>query len=471
MRKLLTCILTAGLVLSLPGAASAVEVKVNGQWQFSFGYYSRNTLTKNSDTGEHADRTLFRQRMRTQVRFIADENLSALFNFEIGDLTWGNGPSGGGLDADGKEVKVKHAYLDWILPQTAIKTRWGIQGLRLPWVVAGNPIMDADVAGITVNNQFTPEVGLTVFYARPYDKYWGTDGQTNGRNLNDEMDMAGFMVPVSTEYVRMTPWAMGALIGRDSGYFGDAGYRGIGVVTGGSGNYAGRGRALLNPDDADSRIYGYWFGTTLEMPFIDPFFAQIDAMAGGLRTGDSDSDSFGYFLAGNVGYAFAFGKLSAIGWYSSGDKDKDDRGIMPIISDDNGFGLTSYGLQGKRWRNYDSVLSLNGLGMWGVGVQLADVSFIDDLKHTVRGMYMRGTNSGDAVLGSGEGNRAPYEHGYLLSSDKAWEVNLLNEYQVSDNLTLGLDFAYVWLDLGEQRTNSDDTSGSFAAMLGMQYAF
>ena len=466
MRKI-TVLAAAAMVLASLGTASAIDVKVNGQWQFSFGYYSRNNLMENSETGDHEDRTRFRQRMRTQVRFIADENLSALLNFEIGDLTWG-GNDGGGLDADGKAVKVKHAYLDWTLPQTGIQTRIGVQGLRLPWIVAGNPVMDADVAGITVATQLTPELGLTVFYARPYDDTVGDSGQTDGKNRYDEMDIAGFMLPVKMAYVNATPWAMGAMIGKDSSYFGS---RGTGAVTGGSGNYSGRGRALVNPGDVDSDVYGYWFGTTFELPFIDPFFVKIDAMAGGLETGDDDSDSFGYFIAADMGYKFSFGRLSLLGWYSSGDDGKDDRGIMPIISDDNGFKMTSYGLQGKRWRNYDGAFSINGLGMWGIGVQMADVSFIDDLKHTARFMYMRGTNSGDSLEGVGRGNKSSYKNGYFLTSDAAYEINLLNEYKVNKNLTVALDFAYAWLDLGEQRTNKDDTEGSFAAMLGIQYSF
>ena len=283
------------------------------------------------------------------------------------------------------------------------------------------------------------------------------------------MDMFGVTVPIKTEYVRAVPWAMFAMIGKDSDYFGD---RGVASALGGSNQ--NRGRALVNPGDANSTIYAWWAGTSFELPVLDPFVARADAMAGGLRTGDSDSDVFGYWLAGEFGYKFGFGTLTARGWYSSGDKDEDNRGIIPGVSDDEGFGLTRYGLAGSYNRSYDRMLSGSGFGMWGIGLQLADVSFIDKLKHTLGVYYMSGTNRGDSAPRrsvrdvSGDGR---FGNEFLMSDDRAWEVDFLNEYVVNENLRISLDFAYLQLDLGNHWVDSDDTSGSFATMLGVLYSF
>lgn len=465
MRKICALGIALSLVFIFSKPASAIDVKVDGVWQFNFGYYSHNTLHSAKDTGQHEDRLRFRQRTRTQVRFIADETLSALINFEIGDINWGQASSGGALDADGQIVKIKRMFLDWTLPHTGVKTRMGIQGITLPNAVAGSPVLDADVAGITVSTSFTPEIGLTFFYARPFDGGWDVE---EDRSEFDEMDMFGITLPITTKVVKATPWGMFAFIGKDSGWYGS---EGVGAVIGDSANHGGRGRSPINPDKLDGTGWAWWAGTTFELPIIDPFFVKLDAMMGGLESGDSDTDSFGYFIAADIGYKFSFGRLSAIGWYSSGDDDVDDRGTMPVVSDDGGFYLTSNGLAGGRFRGIDSSFSTTGIGMWGMGLQLADVSFIENLSHTVRAVYMRGTNSGSAVEGQGAGNKAPWNWGYFLSTDSAYEVNLLNTYHVTENLTLGLDFSYFALELGHQRTDKSSTKGSFATMLGIEYAF
>ena len=473
MKKLKRLLTAACMVLATAGTASAVDVKVSGQWYFHYGYYSNNSLTKNSETGAHADRTFARQRIRTQVEFVADETLSALLNMEA-NMDWGSTRTGvnagyGGLDADNTTFVIKRAHLDWTIPETGIRTRMGIQGIAMPSVVAGNPIMDADVAGVMVSNRFTPELGLTVFWARPYDNGFQGNDQANGRNLHDEMDLFGVTLPITTQYVRATPWAMFAMIGKDSDYFGD---RGIASALGGSGR--NRGRALINPENANDQIYAWWAGSTFELPVIDPFLLRIDGILGGIRTGDSDSNAFGYFLAGEFGYKFAFGILSARGWYASGDKDEDDRGIIPVISDDNGFALTRYALAGTYNRSWERLLSGSGVGMWGIGLQLADVSFIEDLTHTVGVYYMGGTNKGDSSprrsLRDAPGDQR-FGNEFLMSSDRAWEVDFLNEYKVSDNLSVSLDFAYVQLELGDHWEDKDDTEGSFATMVGLMYSF
>ncbi|MDL2210538.1 outer membrane homotrimeric porin, partial [Desulfovibrio sp. OttesenSCG-928-O18] len=438
MKKLITLVVAGCMVLGSLGTASAIDVKVKGQWWFHYGYYSNNTLTSKDDSGANADRVRARQRIRTQIQFVADENLSAMLNLES-NMHWGARSNGGQLDSDVSNFVVKHAYLDWTIPNTQVKTRMGMQGLRFPWVAFGNPIMDADVAGITVSSQLTPELGLTVFWARPYDSNYYGANQQDGQNSMDDMDIFGFMLPIKTDIIRATPYAAFALIGRDSDYWPNgtatnpvSQYSAIGTV--GYGN--GWGRWVERTKGANNRIdstaYGWWAGTTLELPILDPFFVKIDAMMGGLETGESDFDSFGYFVAADIGYKFSFGALSAIGWYSSGDKDEDDRGMMPIISHDGGFKPTRWGTAGTSARSFDDGITGNGIGMWGIGLQLANVSFVDNLSHTARVVYMGGTSEGDSrprnTVKAAMGDGGFHDRLFLMSSDRAWEINLLNSY-------------------------------------------
>lgn len=64
---------------------------------------------------------------------------------------------------------------------------------------------------------------------------------------------------------------------------------------------------------------------------------------------------------------------------------------------------------------------MTGTGTWGIGLQLADVSFINDLSHTLRFAYMRGTNSHKLVRDGYDLRLA--EDFYLTNKDQAFEVN------------------------------------------------
>ena len=86
-----------------------------------------------------------------------------------------------------------------------------------------------------------------------------------------------------------------------------------------------------------------------------------------------------------------------------------------------------------------------------VGVRLKDVSFLEDLKHTLRVNFMGGTNApkmakyvgyNDLTAGK-RGMNADYLHMgadafdpiYLTTEDYALEVGLTNTYKMYDNFT------------------------------------
>lgn len=474
MKKLLTLVVAGCMVLGSLGTASAVDVKVKGQWWFHYGYASNAALVDQSETGKHADRFRARQRIRTQIEFIADENLSAMLNFEHnshwGDTNkGGNGPANtyGAIDADNGSFVVKHAYLNWTIPNTQIQTRFGMQGISMPAVAGANPVLNADVAGITVAAQLTPEIGLTAFWARPYDREHNTTtNQTNGQNSLDEVDVFGVVLPIKTDVVRVSPWGAIALIGKDSEWYGNGrNYSSMGVPT----------QARRN-SDFDSTGWGWWAGVSFELPVIDPFFVNIDAMMGGLETGDGDYDAFGWYVAADIGYKFSWGTTSVIGVYSSGDKDTDDYGQLPIISGDSGWNLggpsgSFYGFGGASWRRYDGYISDSGQGLWGLGFKIANVSFVENLKHSLLAMYYGGTNEGDSQNNRRTVRDFTTNTRTLMTSDHAWEVSLLNEYKVNQNLSFRFDIGYIQLELGDQWKDKDDTKGNVYSGIGIQYSF
>ena len=110
-----------------------------------------------------------RQRLRTQIDVVASESLKGVMFFEIGDQNWGSSKDGASLGTDGKMVKVRYSYVDWVIPQTDAMVRMGLQNFSLPGFVSSSPILgggSADGAGITLSSQFNENVGASLFWLR-----------------------------------------------------------------------------------------------------------------------------------------------------------------------------------------------------------------------------------------------------------------------------------------------------------------
>ena len=162
MKRLMTLLLAAGLVLGATSAAKAVDFKMTGLWQNRVSFADRNFEKHNGD-----DKMRAATRLRTQIDVIASESLKGVMFFEIGHQNWGKAAEGAALGTDGKEIKVRYSYVDWIIPRTDAKVRMGLQPYVQPTFTGiGSPILDADGAGITISNQFTENVGTNLFWLR-----------------------------------------------------------------------------------------------------------------------------------------------------------------------------------------------------------------------------------------------------------------------------------------------------------------
>ena len=148
MKKVITLLLAAGLVIGAASAANAVDIKAKGLWHNAMSFADRNFEKHNgSDKMQNATR------IRTQIDVIASESLKGVVYFEIGPQNWGKGADGASLGTDGKVVKVRYNYIDWVIPQTDAKVRMGLQNFSLPGFALPNVILGgggADGAGITL---------------------------------------------------------------------------------------------------------------------------------------------------------------------------------------------------------------------------------------------------------------------------------------------------------------------------------
>ena len=471
MKKILTLMLAAGMLLGAASGAKAIDFKASGEWLVGFGL-GDGSLIKDVDNKKyhHDDTFNAGQRVRLQLDAVASESLSGTVFFEIGDQMWGNAESGGALGADGKEVKVKNAYIDWMVPNTDLKLRMGLQAVALPNVAGGSAIMDGDAAAVVASYQFNDNVGLTALWMRPLnDNYAGRvygDREDYQKNYLDNMDLFALMLPLKFDGVELTPWAMYGMQGKNTRFNegevetadGALSVTLPGYLPGMNFGPGGLGKT--------SKAYGsmFWAGLPVAITAFDPLNIEFDINYGYveamgrydvLKRGTDwvrgNSKREGWLVKALVEYKMDWGTPGIFGWYASGDDGNVKNGSERLPSIAGAGNFTSFMGDGNlAWGTgynfYDN--NLTYAGTWGVGLQIADVSFVEDLKHTFRVAYWGGTNSPSMVKYMGSGvawndTTATQDGPYLTTNDGLLEFNLVNSWQIYENLEANLELGYI----------------------------
>ena len=448
MKRVITLLLAAGLVLGAATASQATDIKVKGNYQFGFeGTKSAFTDPDNNDRFQAS------QRFRTQIDFIASENLKGVVFFEIGKTVWGNGGSGvagggagGSIGTDGINVKTRYAYIDWVIPQTDVQVRMGLQPYALPGFVALSPVLGSavDGAGITLSSQFTENVGASLFWMR-------ATNQDNSNINSDILDLVGLTVPVTFDGVKVTPWAMGAFAGNNS--------LARATATPSNGDQMRVASGLLPAwtvgklaNSEDDHGNAWWLGFTGELTMFDPIRFAWDAAYGSAdmgNIGSQDLERSGWYISAIAQYKMDFVTPGLMLFYASGDDDDvmDGSEQIPVI--DAGWNASSFGFDGSAYGASTNVkISDTIAGMWGVQLRFDDISYMEDLKHNLRFAYYTGTNDNEVVKkGFITSPKTTSQGLYLTDKDHAFEVNFDTNYNIYDNLILTVELGYINLDL------------------------
>lgn len=493
MKRIISLAVAGAMLLGSVCTASALEVKPKGVWEFVFGWTENSTQEAKGGGnfldakhgGPNYDNFEARQRARIGADIVVSEQLVGHIMFELGEIYWGQGRTnpgkgaGGSLDGDGVNIETKHAYLSWMIPGTEAQVRMGLQTVALPSFANGfNPIFNTDATGIVVNVPVMDELGITAFWVRAFDTS-GNDGYGSSANKHDEADYFALMLPITVDGMKITPWGMFATLGADSGYWGY--HRG--------GGYWGTQTSMKAPH-SDSTI-GWAAGISYALTMFDPLTFKIDAAYSMIQgKGGNNSKTMetkGWFIDAALNYKMDFGTAGLFGWYASGD-DKDaikdnEYGRAAIFADDGGFGPTTFGFDGSGVGiSNDNVVSNTGVGTWGIGVEMANMSFIDDLSHTIRVAYYMGTNDSKLVKNnpgsfSKRMNNVFYldERAYMTDKDYAIEVNFDHKYQIYENLAAFLELGYVHMDYDKKTWKNTDfghkTDDAWKAQLAFQFKF
>jgi hypothetical protein len=471
--------------------ADGVDIKVKGTYEFAFGWVwnnsQNNSVNRSGDTAR--DPFEARQRVRVQINFIINEYLQGVYGLES-TFEWGkNGGSGnpgnasgansgGTMDADGANIVTRWAYLDWLIPNTPIQVRVGMQPVALPSTRIGTPVFNTDVAGVVVSSPTPLDwLSVTAFWLRPYDAYNNDDKEYSGRHGDrfDETDAFGFILPVSIDSIKLNikPWFVFANVGASSGLYERV--------------FAAGADSGVNAWIRDDRTHGIWAGINFDFKLLDPLTFGLDVNYGDLHkanlaeVGNADRyiGSRGWFIAATLDYKLDFGSNFSVtpgifGWWASGDSaggvESGQYGRLPNIGTNGGafkptsFGTAGYGSSIGQWGQCGDVMG-TGLGTWGVGIQLANATFIKDLSHTLRFAYYRGTNDSEII----RNNLYNQLHGvfkfrddnlYLTDNDSVFEINFDHKYNIYENLTAALELGWLHLNSDEDTWGADNKFGS-----------
>lgn len=479
--------LAAALLLGGRAPAAAIDFKVSGEWLVGFGagtgeLYSkyrepsadRKTRTNSNDMFEA------NQRLRLQLDAVASESLSGSVGFEIGDQRWGRAEDGAALGADGTNViKLKNAYLDWAVPSTDLSFRMGLQGLALPNAAGGSAIMDGDVAGVVASYRFSESVSLTALWMRPVNDNFSDDyfdKSSDRAGYLDNMDLFALSLPITLDGYEITPWVMYGMLGKNA-------LRGLAEVNGNepwetSDGVLGLTVPGLTPGfnfadgsplttSSTGKAYGsmFWAGLPIVISVLDPLNIEIDLNYGYveemgrfdiIRRGNAgdivrgSTQRQGWLAKALVEYKLEWGVPGIFGWYASGDDGTVKNGSERLPSIAGAGNFTSFIGDGNlAWGSFDDSCDWAMIysGTWGIGLQLRDMSFLEDLSHTFRVAYWGGTNSPSMVkyMESAYSWREGYggDGPYLTTNDGLLEFNLVNQWRMYENLELNLELGYV----------------------------
>lgn len=478
MKRFAVLALLAAFILGTVGVAQAVEIKAKGTWRVHFDYVANkdfglaqgvDKLFHGVDKKSKDDKFEAVQRMRTIFEFVASENLKGVLHLEIGNTRWGRsaagnmgGNSGGALNADGVNIKTKHAYINFKLPGTAVDIRAGIQPVGLPSTL-GSRILAADVGALVANVPFNDMLGLTLGWARPFDQD-KRNPYDRTRKWDDEVDVFVGVLPVSMDGVSLKPFVSVSRWGKD---FIEENFGGT------------------RAKNATMWHAGLNFAVTM----LDPIAILGDFNYGHVKWFD-DYKQTGWVADLAVQYAMDMVTPQLFFAYETGEKSFSDSGNksnrMPTIGTDGGdwgpgigftYGNFAYGAYTRGllagitdalfgevdpgFARYLSHQSWEGaVGLWAVGAALRNINFMENLSHELVAYYAKGTNHKDNAH-------------LMTTKDSYWEVDFNTTYQMYENLALVLELAYAKVKLDDMGGNRSDLAGDalMRGVLGVVYRF
>ena len=421
MKKLATLLLSAGMIVAASAPASAVDVKMDGEYTFTFitGEYFGS-----GDNFDHIG-----QRFRLGMTFTASENLSGYVQLQSAiaenDTT---GYDWGTSNNAKTKIGVRQAYIDWMIPNTTVKVRMGKQLFGLPFdamgkcVLMGPNLNSRD--GIVLTSPVTDWLDMTAFWVRAnYVNSETADNDTSRANKSDLFAVTGNM---KFDGFTISPYVMYGSLDEKATLPGSS-----------DGNIKGSGNA-------------YWFGASATLNYFDPFVMKLSGAYGMINYDRFDdpavnwNDRSGWYMQAKASYTTSFGTPILAAWYGSGDDSDAQYQYQNWIPTNGGRFHPTFGFCAGQSGLYNPTSRHNIAGTWGVQTGIENVSFLEDLTHTFTVTLFKGTNNSEQT---NKYNVNPYT--YMSYSDTAVEFDIDSIYNIYKNLSARLQLAYIINDFDE----------------------
>ncbi len=454
MKKLTTLLLAAGLVMAASAPASAVDVKMDGYFNFQYDWAKSYNTAKGSSDWQ-------KQVARVGMTFTASEALSGYVQLDSAwywgvdatDVVNGNGGLG-----NHPNTRTRLAYIDWLVPGTDLKVRMGRQLLALPHTaLVKNPALwwSDPADGISLSYKINDMFSLSGWWAR-YDHHWSLETASA-----DTVDVYALIANAKFDGFSFTPYVALAvqdnntLIGNKNGF-----------------------KNGFHPGAAGTSNNTFWFGINGQMNLFDPLVVKADFMYGDRDFRDSTGlpSQHGWLIDGSVSYKTSFGTPALTAWYGSGD-DKDVQymyqnnmpGLIGRTGISNGF-FNGTPLHDNVMVNDDGNCHTPA-GTWGVKLGIDGVSFLEDLSHAFAIIYAGGTNDARALAG---GTKNPWQ--YMTEKDHMIEFDFTTTYKIYKNLSAAFAVAYVIEDFETKGGKSfagraDEYDNGWGLGMQIQYKF
>ena len=456
MKRIALAILAIAFVIGSVAPSFAVEMQARGSWRAAATMYDFSSV----DDDGNGETFRARQRARVWFDFIANENLKAVLGLEIGDITWGMNDAAtkgndGALGTDGVNIEVKHAYIQFNLPNTQVSVTAGLQPIYIPGNL-GSPIMDDDAAALMISSPINDMVSVAGGWIRAVDLQDETTAIDDGTFENgDEVDTLALLVPVKADGFSVTPYFLYTMIGDNTvgalPMYQDAltdlklDGKSIGAVLG----------------DVDDSATMWHAGFSAQIDMFDPIVVLTDFAYGSMALDgtNNDIDIKGFFFDLAVDYKMDFMTPELFFLYTSGAGDDDDEiSVFPYISGDLNF--SSFVFDGSKFGEADLNDDPSTMPMWAIGLKLKDISFVEDLSHTFTIYYAQGTSDKDGWYSD-----------TFAEDDSLIEVNFDSKYQIYDELAAYLELGYYTVDWDDEDVHADDIENGYKATLGIKYDF
>lgn len=323
-------IIALALMLSMAAPAFAVEFTFNGDLNHRFRLYTNQADFFNGiDKGERlasynktpeggndiitdgsTKDVMGEIKYRLWTTATSDNGgIKGVYEIEVGGIQFGDSKRGGHFSGDGVNVETRSAYIDFALGQG--RTRMGLMTTNI-----NKFFWTETVTGVDYRVAVGPG-DLTLGWYRGYEVI-ATERDNDFEDL-DALYLRYNLKPYEgTKLGLFVVYQHSDGVGTGDGYdFSDISHYYVKSF-------------VVDGTPADMNLYtfgidGGWEG--------GDFFANWDLM---YQTGDfmDDYDFYGYFGHFDLGMKLGKGKLTYTFWYSSGDKDSDDKKLKAFVATD-----------------------------------------------------------------------------------------------------------------------------------------